>query len=48
MVTVVTGDSKEEVIIFGDRHTLHHDIYIIIVIIIIIDQVMISKEKTPQ
>ena len=45
---VVTGDSKEEVTIFRDRHknrhTLHHNIYVII----IIDQVMISKEKTPQ
>ena len=27
---VVTGDSKEEVIIFRDKHTLHHNIYIII------------------
>ena len=32
---VVTGDSKEEVIIFRDKHTLHHNIYIITIITII-------------
>ena len=29
-VQVVTGDSQEEVMIFRDRQTLHHNIYIII------------------
>ena len=29
---VVTGDSQEEVMIFRDRQTLHHNIYIIITI----------------
>ena len=28
-VQVVTGDSQEEVIIFRDTQTLHHNIYII-------------------
>ena len=28
MVQVVTGDSKEEVMIFRDKQTLHHNIYI--------------------
>ena len=28
MVQVVTGDSQEEVLIFRDRQTLHHYIYI--------------------
>ena len=31
MVTVVTGDSKEEVMIFRDKQTLYHIIYIIII-----------------
>ena len=31
-VQVVTGDSKEEVIIFRDTQTLHHNIYIITII----------------
>ena len=39
MVTVVTRESKEEVMIFcyrqTDRQTLHHNIYIIIIINII-------------
>ena len=30
VVQVVTGDSKEEVLIFRDKQTLHHNIYIII------------------
>ena len=38
-VQVVTGDSQEEVMIFRyrqtDRHTLHHNIYIIIIVILI-------------
>ena len=29
---VVTGDSKEEVLIFRDKQTPHHNIYIIIII----------------
>ena len=34
VVQVVTGDSKEEVMIFRDRQTeLHHNIYIIIPIL---------------
>ena len=33
VVQVVTGDSKEEVMIFRDKHTLHHNIYIIIIVI---------------
>ena len=40
---MVTGDSQEEVIIFRDRqtdrHTLHHNIYIIIMIMIDIQPV---------
>ena len=28
---MVTGDSKEEVMIFRDKQTLHHNIYIIII-----------------
>ena len=34
MVQVVTGDSQEEVIIFRDRQTHHHNIYIVITITI--------------
>ena len=30
---MVTGDSKEEVMIFRDRQTPHHNIYIIIIMI---------------
>ena len=29
MVQVVTGDSQEKVMIFRDKQTLHHNIYII-------------------
>ena len=36
VVQVVTGDSQEEVLIFRDKQTLHHNIYIIILTIIII------------
>ena len=36
MVQVVKGDSKEEVIIFRDTQTLHHNIYITIMIITIV------------
>ena len=32
MVQVVTGDSQEEVMIFRDKQTLHHNIYIIIIV----------------
>ena len=32
MVQVVTGDSQEEVLIFRDKQTLHHNIYIIIIV----------------
>ena len=35
MVQVVTGDSQEEVMIFRDTHTLHHNIYIIFILIIL-------------
>ena len=34
VVQVVTGDSQEEVLIFRDKQTLHHNIYIITIIII--------------
>ena len=34
-VQVFTGDSQEEVMIFRDKHTLHHNIYIITIITII-------------
>ena len=36
VVQVVTGDSQEKVMIFRDKQTLHHNIYIIIVIITIL------------
>ena len=36
VVQVVTGDSQEEVMIFRDRQTLHHNIYIITNIILTI------------
>ena len=32
MVQVVTGDSQEKVMIFRDKQTLHHNIYIAIII----------------
>ena len=42
-VQVVTGDSQEEVIIFRDRQTLHHNIYIIASTIINIKITIINK-----
>ena len=36
VVQVVTGDSQEKVMIFRDKQTLHHNIYIIIILIIVI------------
>ena len=33
---MVTGDSQEEVLIFRDTQTLHHNIYIILTIVITI------------
>ena len=48
MVQAVTGDSKEEVMIFcdrqTDRQTLHHYIYIIITIIIAIIAVVVNTK----
>ena len=35
VVQVVTGDSQEKVMIFRDKQTLHHNIYIIIILTII-------------
>ena len=32
VVQVVTGDSQEKVMIFRDKQTLHHNIYIVIII----------------
>ena len=34
MVQVVTGDSQEKVMIFRDKQTLHHNIYISIVVLV--------------
>ena len=45
---MVTGDSQEEVIIFRDRQTLHHNIYIIMIttkIITIIITISFSREE---
>ena len=42
---MVTGDSKEEVMIFRDKQTLHHNIYII-VIIFITTTIVISKIRS--
>ena len=36
VVQVVTGDSQEKVMIFRDKQTLHHNIYIIIIVVVII------------
>ena len=45
MVQVVTGDSQEEVLIFRDRQTLHHYIYISSSIIVIINMMMMMMIK---
>ena len=37
---MVTGDSQEEVIIFRDKQTLHHNIYIIIFMVIVVVIIM--------
>ena len=41
VVQVVTGDSQEEVIIFRDRQTLHHNIYVTIIIITILIAIIV-------
>ena len=43
VVTVVTRDSKEEVMIFRYRQTLHHNIYIIIIIITLTNNILPSR-----
>ena len=43
MVQVVTGDSQEEVLIFRDKQTLHHNIYIIILVFNIASVIYISN-----
>ena len=35
MVQVVTGDSQEKVMIFRDKQTLHHNIYIITITMLV-------------
>ena len=43
MVQVVTGDSQEKVMIFRDKQTLHHNIYISIISSII--AIIINSNK---
>ena len=48
VVQVVTGDSQEEVLIFRDKQTLHHNIYIIINTIIVIISILPDGEGGDQ
>ena len=41
VVQVVSGDSQEEVMIFRDRQTLHHNIYIVSIVIVIVILVIV-------
>ena len=48
VVQVVTGDSQEKVMIFRDKQTLHHNIYIIIILWTVLAPVGHARYDLPQ